>query len=466
MDFNKITGVTPKPYQKKILDSVRYLNACGLFLGTGSGKTLMSLMKFNQMPCTNLLVLCPKKVVAQWEDVIRTHTNVLQLPHYKKSATAKKRWAEIEEQVIEHPKYNAVVFGLESFKSVDRADTGFINNDWCIIVDESHKIKSVGTTRNPVKVTASVLALRDKTDKKIILTATPAQKDKGGYEDYYSQLYFLGYLGMSWADFKRVYCIEEKRQFVGIPFPVKVIVGYTKEVEKLRQLLKLTCRYYVPKFTDDDPKHIQVLLDKPKNYNTLNPSSRKLAYTELNIDNISARRIAKKTICTGVLSGHDRFGAQLTYDDNTIKREWLEEFLSNTDEVVMIVYKYNVERDALIQLCKDLEKRYIVIDGQEKNKYELIQKYDYDVVIGQFNACGESIDGLQKCCHICVFYCLPESSIEYSQTLGRINRVGQEYLPMYYYPICKGTIEEDIWDMLQSKKTFNEKVLNELAVNC
>ena len=465
MDFNKIIRVTPKPYQKQILDSIKHLSACGLFLGTGSGKTLMSLMKFNQMPCTNLLVLCPKKVVSQWEDVIRTHTDVLQLPHYKKSGTAKTRWDEIKTQVEEHPTYNAVVFGLESFKSVERSQTYFIGKDWCIIVDESHKIKSVGTVRSPVKVTASVLALRERTDYKIILTATPAQKDKGGYEDYYSQLYFLGYLGMSWKDFKEKYCIEEKKQFIGVPFPVKVIVGYKKEVEQLRQLLKLTCRYYVPKFTDDDPKHMKVMLDKPKNYNTLNPSSRKIAYPDLYLDNTSARRIAKKTMCTGVLSGHDRFNSKLIYEDNTIKKEWLQEFLEGTDECVLVVYKYNVERDALVQLCQELGKRYIVIDGNEKNKYELIHKYDYDVVIGQFNACGESIDGLQDCCHICVFYCLPESSIEYSQTLGRINRVGQKYLPMYYYPICKGTVEEDIWDLLQSKKEFNEKVLNELSIN-
>ena len=56
------------------------------------------------------------------------------------------------------------------------------------------RIKEYGSLRNPVKVTRKVLQIGEKTLYKIILSATPTQKNKGGYIDYYTQLRFLGYI--------------------------------------------------------------------------------------------------------------------------------------------------------------------------------------------------------------------------------------------------------------------------------
>lgn len=455
----KIINVSPRPYQKTILDNTSHLNAVGYFLGTGAGKTLLSLMRFNSMPTTNLLVICPSKVVFQWIGVIQAHTDALKVCQYKKSWSAKKRFEEVEKQLKSRKQYNAIIFSLESISSVDFSK--YIDEDWTIIVDESHKIKEMGTKRKPIQVTQAVLALRDCTPYKMILTATPTQKDFGGYIDYYTQLYFLGYIDYSVYFFKSRYCIMEKIQRIGMPYPISVIKGYTNKIKEIDDLVKNTCVSYTPKFTDSEPEHIPVWLEKPKNYNV---TVKNKQYDELDLTNLSARRLLKKTLCTGVVMGHTIFKEPLVIKDNTIKIDWLREFISNTDEKLLILYNFNPEKDTLIELCKEMGKKYIVINGEVKNKYELVNNTDYDIAIGQFRACGESIDGLQYKTHICIYFSLPESSIDYRQALGRINRDGQKYLPIYYYLITKGTIEEDIWKMIESKVEYNEKNLDELVL--
>ena len=82
----KIINVNPRPYQKLILDNTYHLNAVGYFLGTGAGKTLISLMRFNELPTSNILVICPSKVVFQWIAVIESHTEILKVCQYKKSS--------------------------------------------------------------------------------------------------------------------------------------------------------------------------------------------------------------------------------------------------------------------------------------------------------------------------------------------------------------------------------------------
>jgi hypothetical protein len=182
------------------------------------------------------------------------------------------------------------------------------------------------------------------------------------------------------------------------------------------------------------------------------------------LTNLTARRIAKKTLTGGLISGHTIYGEALKYEDNTIKADWLKEFLSNTDECVVVFYKYNVELEVLEGVCQALGKKYIKINGANKEKYETIKAGGYDVVIGQFAACGESIDGLQYQSHICVYYSMPESSLEHRQALGRIDRDGQELVPMYYYLLCEKTIDEAIFEMTEKKVEFSEETLNKLEV--
>lgn len=265
---------------------------------------------------------------------------------------------------------------------------------------------------------------------------------------------------MTVEEFKKKYCIEGTIQPVGRPYPIKVITGY-KNTHELDALLGVYARRYVPKFIDGDPEMIRVPIERPTSYGRL---VKQRAYKDLSFENVTSMRLAKKTLTSGVILGRGEFKDSISYVDNTAKRDWLEEFLSDTDECVVVFYKYNVEMGQIEDVCKKLGKRYIVLNGANSNKVESVRKGGFDVIIGQINACGESIDGMQYHSHIAVYYAMPESSLEYTQSLGRINRMGQEFLPVYYHLVMDGTIDEAIYDMTNKKVEFTEAVLDQITL--
>lgn len=450
--------ITPKPYQQAILDELEYLPSVALFMGTGSGKTYTSLFKAMDNVTKNLLVVCPARVVEQWKESIRELFPKIEVIAFPKASTANDKNAIIA-KFTTHCNGIAIVVSLEVVAKLTSLLT-LVDPSWTVIIDESHKIKELGTRRSPVKVTEFVLKLGPKTPYKAILTATPTQKEFGGYVDYFTQLTFLGHLKMPYRAFEERYCIVKQLQIPGQPYPIKKIIGY-KNIHELDNLLSTVSRRYVPKFTDGEPENIVEYFDKPKSYIKLN---KERWYKDLNLESLTAMRIAKKTLTSGVISGYDKFGQALKYDDNSIKRDWVKGFLEDTDEVIVIFYKYNVELHQLEQVCKDLKKSFITLNGANDHKIEDIKRDDYQVVLAQYNAAGESIDGLQHKSHIVIYYAMPESSLEYKQSLGRIDRIGQEKLPMYYHLVMKGTIDEDIYKMTLNKVEFTEEVLNKLNI--
>ena len=455
----ELKNVELRDYQEKILKDLSCVPSIGLFMKTGSGKTLTGIARALQNGTPHLLVVCPQKVITQWWDVIKEHTDYKPV-EYRLNAVAKKK-NEIIEEYIKENKNSCVVINFEIINKIACLNK-VINDDWTIIIDESHKIKNMGTSRNPVKATEGCLKLGEKTKYKIIMTATPTEKEKGGYIDLYSQLRFLGYYDYTETYFKNQFCIIDELKVPGIPFPVRKIVGYhMADVEKyLMPILNATCRYYAPKYGDYEPQTIDIKIPKAKNYAKL---VRERIYKDITFDNVSAMRIGKKSLIGGKITGTNEYGDRFNYIDNTEKADWLEEFLSNTDEVVSVLYCYNVEKDMIVRVCEKLNKKYIVINGETLDKPKELKK-DFDVVIGQYSAFSESLDGLQNKCHLMVFYSMPDSSLLYRQSLGRIDRIGQTKVPTYYNLVMEKTIDETIYDMLKNKVEFSERDLNSLTV--
>jgi SNF2 family DNA or RNA helicase len=446
-----------RSYQQEIIDKSKHLPSLGLFMGTGTGKTITSLERFKLNPTSKLLIICPKSVVSQWTSVINEHYpeyRVLEFPKTASNSEKKNHY------LIQNYRESDII--IVNFEIVYKLTNllVIIDNDYTIIVDESHRIKSYGTNRSPVKQTRAVLSLSYQTNYKMILTATPTQANYGGFIDFYTQLFFLGYINMTLKEFKDRYVVEKQQQVRGRPYPIKVITGY-KNIEELEKLLSLTCFYYSPKLGDFPPEHIKINVERAKSYAR---TKREMMYKEIVLDNSARKRIGMKTLAGGRIAGMDSFNQRYFYDDNTHKIDWLKEFLEDTDEVVTIFYQYNVERDLILQLLHKIGKTYVVINGETEDKYNEINNKDYDVVVGQYQAMSESLDGLQYKSHIMVMYSLPESSLTYKQALGRIDRIGQEKVPMYYYLVMEKTIDEAIYDLIQQKIEFSEETLDKLNI--
>ena len=48
--------------------------------------------------------------------------------------------------------------------------------------------------------------------------------------------------------------------------------------------------------------------------------------------------------------------------------------------------------------------------------------------------------------------------------IGRIDRIGQEFKPVYYHLVMERTIDDKIYEMVQNKVEFSEKDLDELNI--
>jgi superfamily II DNA or RNA helicase len=73
---NMLKGIKLRDYQQTILNETKHLPAIGLFMKTGSGKTLTALERYMMNGTPHLLVVCPQKIVTQWIDVIEKHTDL------------------------------------------------------------------------------------------------------------------------------------------------------------------------------------------------------------------------------------------------------------------------------------------------------------------------------------------------------------------------------------------------------
>lgn len=460
-----LKGYVLKDFQQRILDELADYPAIGLFIKTGGGKTITSLertLRYN--PTKNLLVICPQKIVTQWFEKIEETTD-FNVCRYKMTKLVKEKNAIMNEFNKSVETNKAFVINFEVIQNVD---LDFIDDTYTIILDESHKIKNYFKVDRKGNIksgynTAKILELGERTAYKIILTATPAEKKLGGYIDYFAQLKFLGYLDMNERLFKNRYCIEAKTMLPGMPFPRTEIIGYRMPLieSEIKSILRATCRYYAPQYGEYEPHHIIVEIDKAKNYAKFVNNR---AYEEITCDNVTAFRVAKKTLTGGIITGTDEYKERHNYKDNTNKADWLEEFLGNTDDVVSVIYNYNVERDLIIELCNKIGKKFQIIDGSVKDKPAALKK-DFEVLIGQYKAVGESLDGLHLKSHLMVFYSMPDSSEQYTQTCGRIDRIGQTEMPVYYHLIMSGTIDKAVQDMIDEKKEFTEADLDELTVD-
>ena len=444
-----------RDYQKQILSELKHIPAPYFLMGTGTGKTIVSLARYERDGGGKLIVICPKKIIGQWQDNISFEFPDLRILKFKSSANS----TTIDKALLSSSTYDVVVLNYEmlhKLKSFNRV----VNDKWTIILDEGHRIRNYGGIRTRVKVTEAVLKLGEKTTKKMILTATPTQSNYGGYIDYFTQLKFLGYEDRSYKEF-----YEHHVQYIDInygtsPYPVKTITGYLN-TDKIENLLKKIARRYVPKLGDFEPQHTKVTLEQIPSYKKI---LKEEAYKDIMITNSARKRVALKTLTSGTIYGQDMTGNHYQYVDNTSKIDWLKDFLTDTDEVVTIFYQYNVELEALKKLMVELNKRYIVINGQTKDAVKEVKRTDYDVIIGQFQAMSESIDGMQHKSHIEVFMTMPESSLTYKQAIGRIDRIGQTKVPMYYYLVMQGTLDEKIYNLIEQKLDFSEKILDKLVM--
>ena len=430
-------------YQKKIVDDLKNYDCGALFMDVGTGKSITSLALYEQKliqgKCKKLLIICLCAKLNEWKCDC-------------------EKWFPFSKTIILDGKqktkddflrgnFDIAIINFE--KTWRNDDLYFINKDFYIIIDESHKIKESTT-----KVGKFMQQLSMLTPYKCILTATPMGN---GYIDLYNQLYFLGLISGNVTKFKNDYCTEQIVYYPGMK-PFKKIVGY-HNTEYLDLLVNKYARYYERKIDDElIPSEIVVPFELDKQYNKI---AKTRVYEDISLDKVTSKRLGLKSLCSGTIMGNalvDPNGnLHREYQLNTYKLDWIKSFLEDFNERVVIFYMFDHQRDQLYDMIKQM-KRPVARYCAEYKEEQIFNENDNAVVIVQYKSGSTGIDWLKQS-YVSIFYSLPDSYIEFYQAKGRTNRVGQTKKPLYYLLVAKGSnsVDEINYNALKNRQDFNDE---------
>lgn len=313
----------------------------------------------------------------------------------------------------------------------------WVDKDTYVLVDESHKIKSVTS-----KIGKFCNKLRLRTKTKCILTGTPQSK---GYIDYYNQLLFVDLLNMPYKIFTDTFCVYETKQFSGYPF--KQLIGY-KNTRILDRTIKDNCVFFKRDINNDQiPTEVDVKLDKPKMYDKF----KKLRiYEDYVADNSSKMFVSCRKMCSGYID-------EYIVDDQKIN--WLKDFCEDLTFPLVIFYNFNCERDRIVRLMQDLKIPYSLYNGTSKDLTNF-ERADNGVAICQYMSASLGLNNLVKS-NVCIMYSPPLNYTDYVQSKKRIDRIGQTRKPLFYNLYCKNTVEEKILQTLKTGMDFDLKMFED-----
>lgn len=409
-------------HQKKIIDDDP--KKCGLWLGTGSGKTRIALL----LARGKTLIIVPKTqfLDENWQ------------------REKEKLGLDIDITVISKETFR------RDYKSLPRYDT--------VIGEEAHTLLGVTPNikyikREPYPATSQLFsAFKDyveyhKPERVYLATATIVKSPM----TVWGASKILGY-NWNWYEFRSVFYIERRLGFRTIWIPKSSIdikerlatlvkkTGYTGRLEDFFDVPEQTYRTIYIELTDEQKKRLKdIHLDFP--------------------DPIV--QIGKRNqIENGVLKG-DEFNPSEEFKNNKLEKilELAIEFPK------MIVFaKYTAQIYAYEKALKEEGYKVFILTGATKDRGQLLKDVndskEYILICqAQVSAGWEVPD-----CPCMVFASRTYSFVDYDQAIGRIQRANNIKKNIYINLITKdkgGTIDEAVDKCLENKCDFNETIYAE-----
>lgn len=144
------------------------------------------------------------------------------------------------------------------------------------------------------------------------------------------------------------------------------------------------------------------------------------------------------------------------------KMKDIEVFLNEWKEISedkLLVF--GVRREPLKRLA-DKYKAPIIQGGMSaKAKFEVVQSFktdDQQFLFANIDAVGTGTDGLQECCSNLAYIELPDRFAILDQANSRLERMGQKNSINVFYLLCRETIDQDVSEMLETKKRVTNAV--------
>lgn len=375
-------------------------------LGTGSGKTFISLHHYVKHSSAPLLIVVPpaKKKEGGWRKSIEFFC------HYYDT--------EID--------YEELSWGMLSKKWQDY-------KGYYIIVDECHTVKN-----STSQVGKAFYQLTQHADGYCLLSATPMSN---GWEDGINYFKAFG-MTKNKTQFIKKYAVKEmKQRHDGKQYPV--IIDWINEHELKENWQKIAIKRDASYFVElPELNELFIEFKKSSTYKELE----KERLLEINGELIPFDTLPKLN------AGRRKYG-------NPKEKIQHLEMLIDTDENVLVFYNFNSERDDIRNLLHKHKKKVYEVSGHGFDLPDDTSNLKNSVTLVQYQAGGAGIE-LQYC-SIMVMYSPTYSYQDYIQSIGRAYRPGGEgRLTMYKYKV-KGTIETQVYQALENKRDFKDSLYKE-----
>lgn len=399
----------------------------------GLGKTFTGAEKMRQLGGRVNLVICQKSKVEDWYE----HFDA-----YYWSTEDDEMFNTIYMHDLTDPDgmdmfcYNArtsggiQIVGIINYDLIFRRPELMKMHFNTIMLDESSMIQN-----ETAKRTKAILKL--KTDNVILLSGTPTG---GKYEKLYSQLKLLGWnisKTQYWSEF-----IETRKIDMG-GFSIPIVTGYKNVGRLKRKMRQYGCNFLKTDEVFDLPAQTFTDIE-------VNTTKEYRKFKKDKIVTYGERELVGDTTLTQMLYERQLCGAY-----NAEKLAAFADILDSTNDRLTVFYNFNGEREELEKICEKYKRPVSVVCGAVKDlkAYENVAD---SVTLIQYQAGAMGLN-LQKANKI-IYFSPPLSSELYEQSKKRIHRIGQERPCFYYRLICKKSIEEKIYETLEMRRDFTEKL--------
>ena len=410
------------PFQIDALKAIEHRKRCAIYYGLGLGKTFIGAEKLMSFDSNIKLVVCQKSKIDDWLDHMETHYSKIAKVYNLRNPKERNEFYQLDGKT---PAIGVINYDILS-RQAKTLNTLFAMN-MAIAYDESSMIKNPTALR-----TKAALSL--KTEEIVLLSGTPVG---GKYEELYTQLTLLGW-NISYSAFERDYLITNQLSVVGVPFPIKQVVGY-KNVDELKaQLRKHGAIFKRSEDVLDLPESVETTIRIPitSEYKRM----KKDGCCEFNGDTLMASTPLTKMLYMRQLSG--------AYNPDKVAA--LEDLLESTNDRVIIFYNFWEEFNIIRSLCDKLKRPLSFVNGKGSDNAAYEQDENSVTAIQyKSGATGLNLQLANK-----MIFFSPELSSElFEQAKGRIRRMGQTRTCFYWY-LTVDDLEARIYETLKKRADY------------
>jgi len=417
------------PHQIKALEETSDCNRVAYYLDMGLGKTFVGSEKMIQLGCRINLLVCQNTKIDDWKEHFEKY--------YSHIVFVLRNQKEQKMFLAANKSQGYKCIGIVNYELAWRRKELLDLKDFTLMLDESSLIQS-----SKAKQTKFIMKLNPK--NVILLSGTPTS---GKYENLWTQMSLLGY-NISEDLYLKQYVNFKTVRFGGMIRKTIDKDNPYKNVERLKSKLRQHgCVFMKTEECFDLPEQNFIAVHVPKSKD----------YVKFITDDYV--QLADGTELIGDTSLTKRLRArQLCGQYSEAKLQAFVDLLESTQDRLIVFYNFNDEMYQLEQICKDLGRTVGVINGERKDK-ELFDKHSDCVLLCQYQAASMGLN-LQAANKI-IYYTVPERSELFEQSKKRIHRIGQQNKCFYYVMMCKGSIEEKIYDRLQQLRDYTDDLFKE-----